>query len=170
MTPSDAAALIRTPLAGSVWADLGCGTGTFTRALATLLTQDAVIHAIDTDASALRSMPAQYDGCAIKTHVADFTRLPWPFGDVDGVLLANSLHYVRDQQRFVTDAARHINGRQFLIVEYDTLRANPWVPYPLDRASLDALFRVCGFTSFTWLGTRKSIYRRAPLYGALVSA
>jgi ubiquinone/menaquinone biosynthesis C-methylase UbiE len=170
MTPSEAADLIRAPLGGSVWADLGCGTGTFTRALTTLLPQSALVHAIDADASALRSLPPQHEGRAIQKYIGDFTQLPWPFGDVDGVLLANSLHYVRDQARFITDAARHVNGRQFLIVEYDTRRASPWVPYPLDRSSLEELFRACGFTSLTWLGTRRSIYRRAPLYGALISA
>ena len=30
-----------------VWADLGCGDGLFTRALATLLPEGSIIHAVD---------------------------------------------------------------------------------------------------------------------------
>jgi methylase of polypeptide subunit release factors len=40
------------------WADLGCGSGTFTIALAGLLKPQSIIYAIDTNASALKQIPA----------------------------------------------------------------------------------------------------------------
>jgi len=48
MTFDEAAALIADPrIDRTTWADLGCGDGTFTRALATLLPPGGVIHAMD---------------------------------------------------------------------------------------------------------------------------
>jgi trans-aconitate methyltransferase len=81
----------------SAWADLGCGDGTFTRALASLLPDGSRIHAIDLDAASLRAVPRSYAGVPIDAHRGDFMRRPWPFDDPDGVLMANSLHYVADQ-------------------------------------------------------------------------
>jgi trans-aconitate methyltransferase len=40
-----------------IWADLGCGDGTFTTALASLLAPDSVIHAVDKNRRALRQLP-----------------------------------------------------------------------------------------------------------------
>src|SRR5262245_25115022 len=84
-------------LGPATWADLGCGEGTFTRALAEILAPGSVIHAMDRDAAALRTIPSRHRGIRIETHHGDFTRAAWPFNDLDGVLLANSLHYVEDQ-------------------------------------------------------------------------
>ena len=39
-------------LGPTIWADLGCGDGTFTLALASLLAPGSTIHAMDTDGSA----------------------------------------------------------------------------------------------------------------------
>ena len=43
------------------WADLGCGDGTFTLALAELLADGSVIHAVDLDASALSAIPSRVE-------------------------------------------------------------------------------------------------------------
>jgi methylase of polypeptide subunit release factors len=84
---------IETPCA-TTWADLGCGDGTFTLALASLLAAGSTIHAMDRDASALQNIPPEHHGVRIQTHYGDFTRQPWPFARLDGILMANSLHYV----------------------------------------------------------------------------
>ena len=152
----------------STWADLGCGDGTFTRALSTLLAPGSLIHAVDRDARALRGIPGQTNGTVIETHAADFTVLPWPFQELDGILMANSLHYVQAQEAFVQNAASSLSTRRFLVVEYDTTRANPWVPHPLDRHALAALFRHAGYGTIRFLASRPSLYRRAGLYSALI--
>ena len=41
----------------ATWADLGCGDGTFTLALASLLPAGSTIYAVDQDAAALRALP-----------------------------------------------------------------------------------------------------------------
>jgi len=153
----------------ATWADLGCGEGTFTLALASLLPVGSVIHAMDRDRSALRRIPAAHADASIVAHVGDFTVMPWPFAALDGVLLANSLHYVADQAAFIRACAPAMKARhRFLVVEYDTDAANPWVPYPLSRATLTRRVATAGYSSITWLGATRSRYRRASIYAALV--
>ena len=151
------------------WADLGAGDGTFTLALAEMLAPGSVIHAVDLDGSALRRIPSGHKGARITTHQGDFMKQPWPFDDLDGILLANSLHYVEDQPAFIRACESHMKSRRnFLVVEYDTSEANRWVPYPVDQAKLTALFERAGYTSIRVLRSRPSIYRRAPIYSAAV--
>jgi SAM-dependent methyltransferase len=166
----DAVALIAdAPLdrsAPSRWADLGSGDGTFTLALADLLAPGSVVHAIDRDRASLASIP-RHRSVRIETHVADFVVDPWPVAAVDGILMANSLHYVSDQGAFLQSCASRLTpGGVFLFVEYDTDRSNPWVPHPVSVRALTALF--AGWGQVAVLGTRPSAFRRSPLYAAMV--
>jgi ubiquinone/menaquinone biosynthesis C-methylase UbiE len=149
------------------WADLGCGDGTFTVALADLLAPHSVIHAIDRNLAALKRIPSHHYDVRIQTHLGDFTR-PWPFDSVDGILMANSLHYVANQKAFVHACeSRMTSPHRILIVEYDTNQANAWVPYPVSRARLAELFSRYSFRS---LGSRPSRYQRARLYAELMES
>lgn len=151
------------------WADLGCGDGLFTRALAQLLPAGSSIHAMDTDAAALEGIPDEVNGVAIHTWRGDFLDLPWPFERLDGVLMGNALHYVRDKPAFLRACAAHAKpAHHLLIVEYDTDTPNPWVPYPVSRRALEALVREAGYGPFRLLATRRSHYQRAGMYAALV--
>jgi SAM-dependent methyltransferase len=154
-----------------IWADLGCGDGTFTRALTHLLAPGSVVHAVDVDDVALASVALEQGRVSIVTHHADFVQQPWPFDErLDGILMANSLHYVRDQETFVRecDTRLEADGR-FIIVEYDFERANRWVPYPVSRRRLTALFTAAGYSSPVWLGSRRSVYQRGEMYAALIA-
>jgi ubiquinone/menaquinone biosynthesis C-methylase UbiE len=175
MEAADAIALIAPAgveaLGPSTWADLGCGDGTFTLALASLLAPGSTIHAMDREAALLRRLPSAYGRARIFTHAGDFTHQPWPFGNPDGILMANALHYVADQPAFLRACAAHASPPpRFLVVEYDTDRGNRWVPYPVPRATLATLFGAAGYASVRILGSRPSVYRQAPLYAAAVSA
>ena len=156
-------------LGPTTWADLGCGDGTFTLALADLLAPGSTIHAMDVDGRALRKIPPAHNQVRIATHRGDFTDANWPFADLDGVLMANSLHYVKREAPFVAACESHMRSRRFLVVEYDTDVANPWVPYPVSRARLTTLFNGAGYSSIQWLGSRPSVYRRAAIYAALIA-
>lgn len=149
------------------WMDLGCGDGTFTRALAELLPPGGRIDAWDTNASALRGIPAVMGGTRIHTRVADFTRTALPSG-LDGVLLANALHYVQDADRLLTQVHRALHNDGFLLIaEYDTdVPVATWVPYPV---SLDRLRRLCRTGRFAppqELRRRPSVYGHGDLYTA----
>jgi SAM-dependent methyltransferase len=156
-----------------VWADLGCGDGTFTKALAELLAAGSVVHAVDVDAAALRKIPAERNGTRIVRHHANFMQRPWPFEKrLDGILMANSLHYVRehDAEAFIRECDTHLKGDgRFVIVEYDFERPNRWVPYPVSRRRLTALFTAAGYASPVWLGSRPSVYQRGEIYGASIT-
>jgi ubiquinone/menaquinone biosynthesis C-methylase UbiE len=151
------------------WADLGCGDGTFTVALAALLAPGSTIHAMDRDASALQNIPSAHNGVRIETYRGDFTNQRWPFADLDGILMANSLHYVDDQAAFIRACERRMTSQhRFLIVEYDTNEASRWLPYPVSQARLMALFAAAGYSSIKMLPSRPSVYRRASLYAAVI--
>jgi len=174
MSPDDARGLITHPSLSvggpQVWADLGCGDGTFTVALASLLPAGSTVHAIDTDARALARVPARYRDVTVITHAGDFTNFPWPFDGVDGVLMANALHYIKEQAAFLRDVDKALRQRRILLVEYDNTRGNAWVPYPIGQASAVELFRSIGYGVVTLLGRTRSVFRRAEIYGVLLTA
>jgi ubiquinone/menaquinone biosynthesis C-methylase UbiE len=147
---ADLVALIREGVGerGGRWADLGAGEGAFTRALAELLGPEANIIAVDRDARALRSINGGFE-----TQVADFTR-PMSLRDLDGVLMANSLHFVRDKQPVLEAVRRMVrpHGR-LIIVEYETDSGNRWVPYPFTYAQWERMAARAGFTGTRLLRT-----------------
>lgn len=153
------------------WADLGCGTGTFTLALADLLSPGSTIHAMDRDGSVLRRIPPEHQGVSITTHRGYFTNHTWPFANLDGILMANSLHYVDNQAAFIRSCERRMTvPRRFLLVEYDTDESSRWVPHPVSLKTLTSLFTDAGYSSITMLRSRPSVYRRAALYAAMVTS
>jgi len=162
------AASVSTPTPSHIWADLGCGTGTFTRALADLLGPSSVIHAVDRDHSALQRIGAASRGADIRLHHLDISTDVWPFRSLDGLLMANALHYVADQTALLRRVATHLPaGASLLLVEYDTDHADRWVPYPVPLDTLERLVVPCGFGPPRLLGTRRSAYGRGRLYAAL---
>ncbi len=127
MNHADLVALIKDGVGerGGRWADLGAGEGNFTRALSDLLGPEAHITAVDKDAGALRAI-----GGNIETRVADFTK-PLDLHDLDGIVMANSLHFVRDKQPVLEAVQQMLRpGGRLIVVEYGADRGNPWVPHP----------------------------------------
>jgi SAM-dependent methyltransferase len=148
-----------------VWADLGAGDGTFTRALAELLGRDSRIYAVDRDAAAIGSLArwAAKAGIAVLPVVADFTKsfdLPGLAGRaLDGILLANALHFVSDPGSLLARLAAQVRpGGRVVIVEYDHRRASRWVPYPIPSAEWPALAETAGLAGATIAGSRPSAF------------
>ena len=128
------------------------------------------LHAMDRDGSALKRIVAQHHSVHIHTHRGDFTKPSWPFGNLDGILMANALHFVRDKAAFIRTCESHMVPRStFLIVEYDSDIPNPWVPYPVSRSKIASIFSAAGYSSVQRLGTRPSAFNRAELYAILIS-
>ena len=152
-----------------IWADLGCGAGLFTYALANLLETGSTVYAWDKGPIALSRL-ANPHHVNIKPGQLDFLEDELPVSGLDGILMANSLHYVANKTAFIEKISTHLgeNGA-FLIVEYETTNANPWVPYPIPLQSLTTLFRKAGFTSAIKLGERPSVFRAGRMYAALFS-
>jgi trans-aconitate methyltransferase len=150
------------------WADLGCGTGLFTQALSRLLQPGSSIHGIDNNRSLKRQTTP--NGIEIIPLQLDFVTDDWGLQDLDGIVMANSLHYVKDKVAFLQKIKPCLKpGVSFLIVEYDTDTPVPaWVPYPVSFPSLVRLFTNVGYTSVQKLGERPSIYGGGNIYAALI--
>ncbi|HLO35354.1 MAG TPA: class I SAM-dependent methyltransferase [Candidatus Deferrimicrobium sp.] len=134
---------------GPRWLELGAGEGAFTLALADVLGPDARIEAIDRDAGALRrladELPRRFPGRELRTRVGDF-RGALPAGPFDGVLAANSLHFVADPVEVLSRAAAVIRpGGRVVVIEYDADRGNPWVPHPFSSRRFPELAIRAGF-------------------------
>ncbi|UFH56472.1 class I SAM-dependent methyltransferase [Spirosoma sp. KNUC1025] len=173
MQLSDAIALIQTPRLISAkpvkWADLGCGSGLFTRALASFLPSGSTVYAVDTIQLAIADFKND-TGVSVEIVRQDFVRDDWSFATLDGILMANSLHYVEDKLAFFQKANRYLSETGcFLLVEYDTDVPNPWVPYPLSYSALQQLVTQAGYASVEKLHEKPSLYGRANLYASYIS-
>ena len=74
---------------------------------------------------------------------------------LDGLVAANSLHFVgrKQQTEVVAALATHLApGGRFVVVEYDADRGNPWVPHPFSYAGWERLAESAGLTDTRRLG------------------
>jgi SAM-dependent methyltransferase len=158
MKIDQAMTLIRTPLIEwslpQSWCDLGCGGGTFTTALAQLLAPGSTIHAVDLDPETLEKIPGQYDGVAIRKILGDLRSPSLRLPSADGILMANSLHFIPDQVLFLRRLLSVTE--RFLIVEYERSMPSPWGPYPVGFKRLCELFSEAGVERVEKLATRPS--------------
>jgi SAM-dependent methyltransferase len=172
---AEAVALIRDAVgSGSdseCWADLGAGGGTFTQALHELLPTGSRIFAIDRDAAAVSKVArwAAQNAPEVSATVGDFSKqadlrsLP----PLDGILLANALHFVRDAQFVLAQVVGMVRpGGRVVLIEYDRRGASRWVPYPIPMANLPALAAQAGLEAPSIVATRPSEYQGI-LYVAL---
>lgn len=78
---------------------------------------------------------------------------------LDGMLLANVLHFVPDADRLVRRLAAWVRrGGRIVVVEYDRDAANRWVPYPIPPARLAVLAASAGLSAPTVTATRPSAF------------
>jgi ubiquinone/menaquinone biosynthesis C-methylase UbiE len=152
---------------GGTWADLGAGTGAFTLALAELVGPGGAVIAVDRDRGALRELERalRSDAAPVRTLGSDFTK-PIDLPLLDGIVMANSLHFVRDKGPVLALVRGMLrpSGR-LLLVEYDADHGNTWVPYPLSFETWRALADASGFS-----GTRKLASVPSRFLGRIYSA
>jgi ubiquinone/menaquinone biosynthesis C-methylase UbiE len=158
---------------GGVWADLGCGDGTFTLALADRLGAAGRIYAVDNDARALSRLRRRAANRANVIPVpGDFTQ-PIAFagwdGALDGLLFANALHYVARPENVLAGwVLRLIPGGRVVFVEYDRRAANPWVPYPISPSRLEQVAAAAGLSTPEVTARRPSAFS-GDLYAAVAT-
>jgi SAM-dependent methyltransferase len=147
---------------GGVWADFGSGNGAFTLALAELLGPGALIYSVDKNNSALRRqevvMNERFPGTMLRTIAADYNR-PLDLPTLDGVVMANALHFQREKDGVLQRIYRYLrpSGR-LLLVEYNVDRGNIWVPHPLSYPNWEKLAQRNGFSNTRLLRIRPSSF------------
>lgn len=124
---------------GGVWADLGCGEGIFTAALYEQIRPEGEIYAVDKNRKALSTLEHNfritYPEASLHLLHADFKE-PLSIPPLDGFLMANALHFVKDDQKahVLEDLSKKLKpAGKIIIVEYNTHRSNFAVPFPLNE-------------------------------------
>jgi hypothetical protein len=134
-------------------------------ALAHLLARGSTIYAVDSDQRALEGIPDQHDGVEIRKIAGDLNSSSLRLPSVHGILMANTLHFIREQQVFLR---RLLSVAEcFLIVEYERSKPNKWGPYPVGFERLRQLFTDAGVERVEKLATRPSLFG-GTMYSAVV--
>lgn len=147
------------------WADLGAGSGLFTRALAGLL-QEGQILAVDKDSKALTEIPDVVGAVKISKRVGDFANPVTIDAGLDGIVMANALHFIENKASLLQVLKQKLKpGGRIVIIEYDLEKGNAWVPYPVSFKKLEELMLPAKVKK---LAETSSVYQRANIYSALV--
>lgn len=149
----------------ATWADLGAGTGTFTQALQQILPSGKV-YAVDKSPHALWRIP-RHASVPMEIVDADFTQ-PLTLPSLDGLLMANALHYVEQPAQLLTQLKALLKpGGVFLLVEYETSRPRPpWIPFPIPFDAFSEIALEVGFTPPVQIGKVSSMYGHDHIYAA----
>ena len=156
-----------------VWAEMGAGTGNFTYALRDLLATSATIYAIDRDGSAFVAQQARKAvsgaGATVIPRQADFAqRLTLP--PLDGLLMANALHFVRDQEVVLARLVGYLKpGGRVLLVEYALDAPLRYVPYPVGFARFAELAAAVSLSAPQQVGFRRSPSSGVSMYAAVAT-
>jgi ubiquinone/menaquinone biosynthesis C-methylase UbiE len=105
--------------------ELGCGTGFFTRALATQATR---LTATDLSEEMLEVARAQLSPLANLSFLrVDCCKTLLPDSAYDGILIANVLNALREPELAVRESARMLRpGGKLLVINYTYFGLNPW--------------------------------------------
>ena len=159
MDHADHVGLIRAGIegAGRRWLELGAGRGAFTLALADLLGPGAEIVAVDRETRDLADLGAtmgrRFPDTDLTTVAADFSLVLPVEPGFDGLLAANSLHFVRHPGTVVNGVRPLLRpGARIVVVEYDSDSGNPWVPFPFSFTSWQAIAATAGLVDTRLVG------------------
>jgi SAM-dependent methyltransferase len=116
-------------------------------------------------------MGRRFPNVGLQVVTADFTR-PLRLSSLDGVVMANSLHFVRNKGPVLVSVREMLRpGGSLIVVEYGADRGNPWVPHPFSYSTWESLAAEAGFEGTRllhaipsrFLGTLYSAVSRRPL-------
>lgn len=168
MTQEEARLLIKDGIRNpeGSWADIGAGTGTFTKALRDLL-RKGTVYAVDKNPHMLWNLRSS-GSVSIEVVEADFTR-SFELPPLDGVVMANALHYTQEPAEAVKQITANLKpGGAFILIEYETRTPRPpWVPYPLPFSMFREIALECWLTEPEKLAELPSRYGHKHIYSAL---
>jgi hypothetical protein len=115
-----------------------------------------MIYAVDLDPGVLEDVPDHHDGVEIRKTLGDIGSPSLRLPPVDGILMANTLHFIQEQQKLMRRLLSVTD--RFLIVEYERSKPNRWGPYPVGFERLRQLFTEAGVERVEKLATRPSLF------------
>jgi ubiquinone/menaquinone biosynthesis C-methylase UbiE len=107
---------------GTTVADIGAGTGVFTRPFAVAIEGQGVVYAVDVNDELLEHIErtareAGLDTVRVVRAEADDPRLPGP---VDVIFICDSLHHIDDRGTYVETLRRYLRpGGRLAIIDFD---------------------------------------------------
>ena len=151
---------------GELWADLGCGSGIFSFALLSAFPTMKGILAVDSRESLI--FP-EFSSEKIHFIQSDFEKESLNIPSLDGILMANSLHFVKNKGSFLQNIKKQFgDGKgKWIVIEYEQTKPNHWVPFPISYSDLKILFAEAGYKNFKYLGDYNSLYGRK-MYSAFI--
>jgi ubiquinone/menaquinone biosynthesis C-methylase UbiE len=153
----------------AVWADFGAGSGLFSFALANILAEGSIIYAVDASENKLDSLPNPKN-IEIRQVQLEFIREEIRLEKLDGILMANSLHYVDNKLVIIQKLSKCMKEEgMFIIVEYDTDMPNGSVPYPAKFETIKQFFGGADYYQARKLNEIPSKLNDAPIYSAIFS-
>lgn len=139
------------------WADLGCGPGLFSHAIADKLPNES--HLLCLDLKEQKISQPQERNVKLEFRQADFATFDFEPNHYDGILMANSLHFIQDKGPLLTKLCLALKQHGTLvIIEYERELPNDWVPYPITFAALRHLLVQHGVTEVSKLSERRSAF------------
>ena len=105
-------------------------------------------------------MTLQFPEAQVTYLAADYTR-PLELPPLDGIVMANSLHFQRAKEGVLSLVRDYLKpGGHLLLVEYNADHGNMWVPYPLSYPTWEKLAGANGFVQTRLLTTTPSRFLR----------
>ncbi len=146
---------------GGIWIDAGCGNGTYTLPLSSIVSQ---VIALDRNKNNLTYLESKI---STETNIIpqqfDFNRPSWYKHVVDGILFGFSLHYDPVHETALDHAYQQLKkGGKLVIIEYSSNSSVPWVPYPLPLKKLIPILKNLAYEDIKIINERPS--RRKSMY------
>jgi len=119
-----------------------------------------MIFSVDKDRSALarqqKAGGSRFAQAPTSVMLADFQE-PLELPPLDGVVMANSLHFVIDKAAVLAMVHGYLKpGGRLIVVEYDVDRGNHWVPHPFSFETWKSMAVASGFTEPELIGRHPS--------------
>jgi SAM-dependent methyltransferase len=129
--------------------------------------QEGTVYALDKSPHALWKLKAS-PGIDLHIVEGDFNR-PMELPDVDGIVMANALHYAEEPLVALQNVTSYLKpGGRLILIEYDTETPRPpWVPFPISYQDFIDLCQTADLLNPVLIGSVPSRYGYERIYSVI---